>query len=269
MRRSIHIALAIIHASRVCAFRPAPTGLKLPDRRSPRTPMKAIDPSVAGDIPATAASARGLFGLWFFGGSGGGGIALAQFPKMYARAREISGLGGAPSAGGEGVGVSPLCGLPEDIRLGDLKQILGNKMSVEKMVEKGPKNSYLAECGYLSFDAFQAANPKANPLAVRAVFISITKGSDTVEPDKAQEKFDAYAAGLAAGDGGEAFADGVLRSKVVGYGAIGFLLFLLGIAGTVCVQSIYLGWFPDWPGGQNFPASLIDPGVLSIPQYWI
>jgi hypothetical protein len=95
---------------------------------------------------AAVEDARKLFYLWFFGGSGGGGISIAAFPAMYDRfsnMRSLKGLG--PTAGGETIGVSPLCGFPEDLSLADVQKILKNPMSVERMVETGPKDSFWAE----------------------------------------------------------------------------------------------------------------------------
>ncbi len=95
---------------------------------------------------AAVEDARKLFYLWFFGGSGGGGIAIAAFPAMYDRfsnMRSLKGMG--PTAGGETIGVSPLCGFPEDLSLADVQKILKNPMSVERMVETGPKDSFWAE----------------------------------------------------------------------------------------------------------------------------
>lgn len=214
--------------------------------------------------PDTVDSARKLFFLWFFGGSGGGGIAIAAFPKMYGRFQAMRSLKGqGPTLGGEGIGLSPLCGFPEDLKLADVQKIVNNKMSVERMVETGPKDSFWAEKGYLRFEAFEAANKNCNPLALRAIFDSLTTSTSTVEPDNAQELLDAYKTDI------EVFKSSTLSSKAQGYFAIGTLLFLLGIAASVSVQALAQGWFPEWPGNDNFPVGLVDPGLLSIKDYWI
>ncbi len=215
-----------------------------------------LDPSVE--------DARRLFYLWFFGGSGGGGIAIAAFPAMYSRfadMRALKGLG--PTQGGETIGLSPLCGFPEDLSRADVEKILNNKMSVERMVETGPKDSFWAERGYLRFEAFEAANKNCNPLALRALFDSMTTSTSTVEPYVAQECLDNYRNDL------NAFKTTLLASKFKGYAAIALLLFLLGLATTVSVEALAQGWFPDWPGNENFPVGLLDPGVWTIPEYWI
>ena len=213
---------------------------------------------------ATVEDARRLFYLWFFGGSGGGGIAIAAFPAMFERFSDMRALKGqGPSAGGENIGLSPLCGYPEDLKSADLAKILNNKMSVERMVEVGPKDSFWAERGYLRFEAFEAANKGANPLALRAVFDALTTSTSTVEPDIAQELLDSFK-----GDT-EKFKTTLLISKAKGYSAIATLLFLLGLATSVSAEALYKGWFPEWPGADNFPIGLVDPGVWTIPDYWV
>ena len=101
---------------------------------------------------AAVEDSRNLFYLWFFGGSGGGGIAIAAFPAMYERFSNMRSLKGqGPTAGGETIGVSPLCGFPEDLSLADVQKIFNNPMSVERMVETGPKDSFWAEVSYGNF----------------------------------------------------------------------------------------------------------------------
>lgn len=175
--------------------------------------------------------------------------------------RSLKGEG--PTLGGEGIGLSPLCGFPEDLKLADVQKIFNNKMSVERMVKIGPKDSFWAEKGYLRFEAFEAANKNCNPLALRAIFDSLTTSTSTVEPDNAQELLDAYKTDI------EVFKSSAISSKVQGYFAIGTLLFLLGIAASVSAQALAQGWFPEWPGNDNFPVGLVDPGLLSIKDYWI
>ena len=199
-------------------------------------------------------SARKLFFLWFFGASGGGGIAVGAFPGMYDNFQGIQSLKGeGPTLGGEKVGISPLCGYPEDLYLADVEKILNNKMTVETMVKKGPKDSFWAEKGYLRLEAFQAANKNCNPLAVRAVFDAMTTSVATVSPIVAQEKLDSFKNDI------NAFKTSLLLSKAKGYSAIGFLLFLLGIAAATCAASLKYGWFPEWPGDN----------LLNISDYWI
>jgi hypothetical protein len=221
-------------------------------------------------------SARKLFYLWFFGGSGGGGIAIAAFPEMYKRFMDMRSLGSSSSSSSnkaaglgtatekeETIGISPLCLYPEDLKLKDVQKILNNPMSVEKMVKLGPKESFWAERGYLRYEAFKAANRDCNPLAVRAVFDAFTTSTSTVEPDIAQNLLDSFREDLAL------FKNTLLWNKVKGYSAIALLVFLLGLAASVSLESLAAGWFPDWPGRYNFPLGLVDPGFWTIPDYWI
>ena len=76
-----------------------------------------------------------------------------------------------PTAGGETIGISPLCLYPRDLSKADVDKVLNNKLSVEKMVEKGPKVSYMATKGYLCFAAFQEANQNCNPLTGKSAFV--------------------------------------------------------------------------------------------------
>ena len=76
---------------------------------------------------------------WFFGASGGAGIARSAFPRMYNSVRTIQSLKGVgPSAGGPTIGISPLCGYPEDICIADVEKIANNKLSIEQIVKKYP-----------------------------------------------------------------------------------------------------------------------------------
>jgi len=208
------------------------------------------------DIPAAAEDARRLFFLWFFGGSGGGGIALAAFPKMFARFQGVRNLKGVgPTLGGETIGLNPLCGYPEDLSRADVDKILKNRMSVEQMVERGPKDSMWAQRGYLRYEAFEAANKNCNPLALKVIFDAMTTSTSTVDPETAQELLDEFKAD------NTALKRVSLQSKAKGYSAIGLLLFLLGITANITGEAVAAGWFPDWPG--------FSAGITTIPDYWI
>lgn len=209
-------------------------------------------------------SARKLFYLWFFGGSGGAGIAIAAFPDMYRRFMEMRSLAmKGPTEGGETIGISPLCLYPDDLKLKDVKKVLNNPMSVETMVKLGPKESFWAQRGYLRYEAFEAANRNCNPLAVRAIFDAMTTSTSTVEPDLAQDLLDSFREDLTV------LKNALLVNKMKGYCAIAVLLFLLGLAATVSLEAFAAGWFPNWPGRDDFPIGLVSPGFWTIPDYWI
>jgi hypothetical protein len=76
---------------------------------------------------------------WFFGASGGAGIARSSFPRMYDATRYIQSLKGVgPTLGGPTLGLSPLAGYPEDISRADIQKILNNKLTVTQIVQKYP-----------------------------------------------------------------------------------------------------------------------------------
>jgi hypothetical protein len=149
------------------------------------------------------------------------------------------------------------------LSLSDVEKVLNQKIKVEQMVSRGPMDSFWAQRGYLRYEAFVQANQNCNPLAVRAIFDALTTSTSTVEPDVAQELLDSFK-----GDVG-AFKRELLKSKVKGYAAIGTLLILLGLAADVSGEALAGGWFPEWPGNDNFPVGLVSPGVWTIPDYWI
>ncbi|KAL7460005.1 hypothetical protein ACHAXS_000474, partial [Conticribra weissflogii] len=119
------------------------------------TTLNALPDYATGDIEA----ARGFFYIWFFGGSGGVGVALRQFPQQYANFRKLSAMSDdGPTLGGPTVGISPLCLYPRDLSKADIDKVLSNKLTVEQMVKKGPKPNYLSEKGYLCYASFVDAN---------------------------------------------------------------------------------------------------------------
>lgn len=235
---------------------------------SSRSTSSLMPRHVLPDSITTSDNAQAYFYLWFFGGSGGAGVALRQFPVLLDKFKELKKLADiGPTQGGETVGISALCFYPRDLSRADLAQVMGNKLSVERMVATGPKPNYLSEKGYLCYESFQAANKKCNPLTVRAVFDAMSTG-DIVSPDVAQACLDSFAND--ASPDSAAFKNTLLKTKLVGYSSVAALLFLLGpIVGSTCLDAASLGWFPEWPGNDNLPWSLlIGPGFWTIPEYW-
>lgn len=249
-------------------FAPPPSKqLTRPTAPTPSTSRTRVE--VLPESVTTPDDARGYFGLWFFGGSGGIGIAIRQFPLQFKKFRQLFAMSEeGPTRGGETIGISPLCLYPRDLSKDDLDEVLGNKLTVEQMVERGPKPNYLAESGYLCFQSFRAANEGCNPLTVRAVFDAISTG-DNSAPDVAQEKLDEFASDSSPDRA--AFKTALLQTKLIGFSSIAFLLFLLGpVVGSTCLDAAAFGWFPDWPGVDNMPWSLVaGPGFWTIPEYWI
>lgn len=216
------------------------------------TIRRVIPPEILGDVE----SARGQFFLWFFGSSGGGGVALSSFPRMYKQVADIQSLKGVgPSLGGDTLGLSPLCGYPQDIAIKDIEKVVNNKMTVEEIVEKFPQvDNYLASKGYVTYKAFEQANSGCNPLAIRAVFDTFSQSTNVSDPRIAQQKLDLYKEDVFAINGA------LFKSKVTGFSAILTLLFLLGVAESIVLGHARDGWFHDWK---------LSDGILNIPDFWI
>jgi hypothetical protein len=262
------IAFALlIHGSSGFTAHPANQLTRLVDPK-PKITFTKIN-SIPESISNNFEDARGFFYIWFFGGSGGAGVALRQFPQQYEKFQQIqSQKDDGPTLGGETVGISPFCLYPRDLSKSDLDKVLNNKISVEQMVKKGPKPNYLSERGYLCFPSYADANKGCNPLTVRAVFDAMSTG-DNVSPDVAQAKLDEFKSDTSPDRA--AFKNSLLKTKLAGFSSIAFLLFLLGpIVGATCLDALSAGWFPEWPGNDNLPWSLlVGPGLWTIPQYWI
>ena len=88
-------------------------------------------------MPSDVDVNRISFFIWFFGASGGAGIARSAFPRMYNSVRYVQNLKGVgPTLGGPTIGLSPLCGYPEDISVADVQKIVNSKLSIEQIVAK-------------------------------------------------------------------------------------------------------------------------------------
>jgi hypothetical protein len=256
--KSIFLLVASLSLSAGFAPRTA-----VPTTARPSTARHIIGQEFASNIDES----RTAFFIWFFGASGAAGIARSAFPRMFKQVTYIQGLKEqGPTMGGETLGLSPLCGYPEDLKVKDVEQILNNKLSVERVVEKYPiEDNFLSRKGYLTFAAFEQANGGANPLALRAIFDTFAQSTDCCNPDIAQQKIDSYKEDVTRVNGALTYA------KLSGYSAIFVLLFLLGLADIVAAGHAWHGWFPEWPGGNNFPWCIFDKetGPLTIPNYWI
>lgn len=250
---SANVGLAFVHSKSSLSFLPTTSN---PAKRG----LSAVDFDAAGE-------ARAAFIIWFFGGSGGVGIALSAFPRMFSRFQQVRALGGTgPTQGGPFVGISPFCLYPADIAIADVEQICKTRLSIEQIVEKYPvEGNFLSSNGYLTFDAFQMANAQANPLAVRVIFDTFNAGSDVSSPTDAQEVMDELKLNPTT------VADKVLASKLKGYSAISALMFLLLLAVYQSTTYFREGWFPEWPGLTDLPWSLLDSetGLTAIPRYWL
>ena len=81
--------------------------------------------------------------------------------------------------GGPELEVNPLAtlGFPEPLKVADVKYVIDKLPSVEEMLKKGPKKSYMAQLGYVEREGFNAALPAdSNPLVAYAAFEALAKG---------------------------------------------------------------------------------------------
>lgn len=261
------VALGVVDC--ILAFMPSSLNVAKPStKRTTKLQLDFFGGAETLVIPEDSEQSRIAFFVWFFGASGAAGIARSAFPRMYKQVRTIQSLKDeGPTKGGETIGISPLVGYPRDLSLADVDQIINNELSVEQIVSKYPvEGNFLSARGYLTFKAFQEANANANPLTVRAVFDTFSTSTDVVNPEKAQEMIDEYQKSV------DSLKNKLLVSKMVGYASIFLLLFMLGLADTIAAGHAYTGWFPEWPGGKNFPMSMFTEeggSLFNIFNYWI
>ena len=215
-------------------------------------------------------AARADFFFWFVGASGAAGVARSSFPRMFQNVMEIRSFADTPPRDRDTspmLGISPLCGYPRDLSEQAVMEVVKNKLSIEQIVSKYPvENNLWSKKGYLTYKAFQQANAKADPMAVRAVMDCFSQSTDTCDPRVATEKLERYQQDLGS------FKSDLLYSKLVGWAAIVTLLGLLGLADIEAFTYAYDGWFPEWPGGRAWlEGGLFDSeiGLTSIPKYWL
>ena len=228
------------------------------------------DPAVIEEVT----NARFAFWMCFYGAAGVGSIGRELIPIVFGRYERNKKLAvaGQTSGGGEDLGI---WGYPEKIYRSDVEDILNNSMDAEVIakkyavpVENQYQYTHIVPTQFLTYDAFVAANPKANPVAVRAVFDSFSNsigGGNSVAPASAQMRIDAYKEDLSA------MANKLNSGKSLGIVAFVTVLILLGIADGLAIFHIWKGWFPEWQGFNNMPASLFssETGIATLPQYFV
>lgn len=77
---------------------------------------------------------------------------------------------------------SPLAtlGFPEPLRTADVQYVISKLPTIEDILKKGPKKSYMAQLGCLEREGFNAALPlDSNPLVLSAAFDALSEGSGT------------------------------------------------------------------------------------------
>jgi hypothetical protein len=190
--------------------------------------LKRVEPSEA------AAS----FWFYFLAGSGALGIGGSQIPKIKASYDELKNYAQSPvTQGGEDL-VTPL-GYPEAVKVRDIEKILGQLPSVETILQKGEKASYMAQKGYCERNGFVNALEGCNPLAANAVFEALSGGAgDLIAPDILSTKMDQL-------NSVEDFQSQLRAATLQKLSAYAVFAFLLGLILDLIIESGINAWLPD------------------------
>lgn len=181
--------------------------------------------------------AKAEFFLFFFGGSGALGIGGNQIPKILKEYENIKALGGGSTKGGEILECNFLAtiGYPEPLRKNDIEEIIQNCPSVDKIIAKGQKKTYIAKLGYVEKEAFDEVMASSNPLARFAVFEAIAGGgaSTVASPDEFKLKI----ASWKESDGLETFKSDLLKAALKRYSAFAVFAFLILLVLDLIIES--------------------------------
>jgi hypothetical protein len=170
-------------------------------------------------------------------------------------------------------------GYSEKIYKNEVRAILNNPLDAGAIAKKFPIESiegseeryaytHIEKPIFLSYDAYVLANPRANPVALRAVFDSFSNsigGGNAVSPITAQERIDLYKADVTK------MGKKLNSGKLIGISAFFLVLVLLGIADYLAIYHIWRGWFPEWQGFSSMPGSFFskEMGIFVLPEYFI
>lgn len=265
---------------------------RVPSRPSSVSLEAAIVPATAEAIQEMT-NARFAFALCFYGATGVGSIGRELIPIVFGRYEttktlESDNKGAANKqkvVDDEDLGI---WGYPEKIYRKDVETILNNPLTPLAIAKKYPitqdkdapprrEYTHMKETvPMLGYDGFAKANPRANPVALRAVFDSFSNsigGSNAVSPITAQRNLDSF---LEKGARRKGIVTGGMAKKLNGGKSLGisafvFLLVLLGIADYLAIFHLWKGWFPMWEGFSNMPSSLFDgsTGVTVLPNFFV
>ena len=249
-----------------------------------------------GVVPSTAeaiqemSNARFAFGMCFYGALGIGSIGRELIPIVFGRYQTTSSLesdGSIAVRSGSAVANSDedlrIWGYPEKIYKKDVEMILNNKLTPLAIAKKYPiardedtdpsyEYTHLTEAvPFLGYEGFVKANPGANPVALRAVFDSFSNsigGSNAVSPITAQRNIETYLDNKKVTG---ALAKKLNGGKSLGIAAFVFLLILLGVGDALAIFHLWKGWFPEWQGFSDIPASLFDQniGIAVLPNFFV
>lgn len=228
-------------------------------------------------------SARAAFALCFFGAVGSASLGRDAIPIVWQKfqvAKTLEGQG--PTLGGPSLELPWITGYPTNaVSIADVQKVLDNVASTSKTNAQAIVQDYPLPNqppGYLTYESFALANANQNPLAVRAVFESLAISSEILVPETAQQVIEEYRQDLLTNKDSmdettplQQLRQNLIQTKTLSASALFFLVSILGIADYFAIYHLYKGWFPDWPGFQNFPLQLFDAelGLAAIPQYWI
>ena len=121
------------------------------------------------------------------------------------------------------------------MRTKDIEQIIQNCPSVDKILAKGPKKTYIAKLGYVEKEAFDEVMASSNPLARFAVFEAIAGGgaSTVASPDEFKSKI----ASWKESNGLEAFKSDLFKASLKKYSAFAVFAFLIFLVLDLIVES--------------------------------
>ena len=288
-KRKFCYLLLLLGISSVAAFVPSNRRRAVSTSHETRSsPLNAMVPTSAEAIQEMA-NARFAFGMCFYGALGIGSIGRELIPIVFGRYQTTSSL---ESDGSIAIGSTTavrndedlgIWGYPETIYRKDVEQILNNPLTPLAIAKKYPiaqdadaderyQYTHMAESvPFLGYDGFVKANPRANPVALRAVFDSFSNsigGSNAVSPITAQRNIDLYLDNKSVTG---ALAKKLNGGKSLGIAAFVFLLALLGIGDALAIFHLWKGWFPEWQGFSDMPASLFDQniGILVLPNFFV
>ena len=199
-------------------------------------------------------SARAAFALCFFGAAGSASLGREVIPKTWGQWERTNALKGTGAEGSGGEEMD-LFGYPEPVYTADVVKVLNNKMKPSE-IEKAYPGKYE---GYLQFESMVKANGDVSPMAVRAVFDSLSLGinKNQIIPAKAERVLEVYRSDM------EKMKENLNLGKTIGVTAFIVLLGLIGVADYFALYHLLRGWFPEWQGLSELPSSLFDDRGIS------
>jgi hypothetical protein len=184
--------------------------------------LQRVEPSMAGK----------QFWFFFFAGSGALGIGAAQIPKILKSYDDLKALAESPLTEGGDDLLTPF-GYPQAVKVKDVEKVLQNLPTVEKILEKGDKTSYMAQRGYCERSGFVNALDGCNPLAISAVYDAVSGGAgDLLAPEQVGSQLAALRA-----DGVDAFQGMLTRSTLQKLSAYGVFAFLIALVLDLVIES--------------------------------